>query len=277
MDKDKNLEMIIGTDISQNPHLRPPTKNGGFVYALKTQPKKGKSKRITFNSRSAYVWKKYFNQVMQSSPSIADILPDKAGLELVIGSGCFFPQGKTSKSGRWLKILSVKSGKVLRTLNAPGCLSSSPAVGDIDDDGILEVVATVNGSTAIGGAGAGLIVAWKPNSPEPYWINTPRSRGGNDTYIGSLQSPVIADLDGNGSHEVLAANMREVVLINGRTGATVNDITLSTGETLKSTPFIEDINLDGVPEVIVGGSDNNTGLIYAWTNFHLSPYSENGL
>jgi hypothetical protein len=284
VDRDKNLEMIIGTDISRNDHLRPPTKDGGFLYALKTNRPRGGSRRITFNSRGAYVWRTYFNQVMQSSPIVADVLPGVSGPEIVVGSGCFFPRSRALKNGSWIKVINPRNGRVLQTLNASGCSTSSPAVGDIDDDGLLEVVSTINGNPGSSDDNS-KIMAWKATNPNPIWVTEPRSQGYNDTYGGTLQSAVVADIDGNGSLEVLAANGPGVVMLSGRDGAPLTcmqsncgsgSLTLSTDEVLQSTPTVADLNGDGVVELIAGGSSNRTGMVYVWTAFNRTPVSPAG-
>ena len=89
------------------------------------------------------------------SPVIADVMPDRAGLEVVVQSGCYFPQKEIPKRGAWIKVLRGRDGKVLRTLSIPTCSSSQVAVADLDGDGELEIVATVSGSAAYGGDGFG--------------------------------------------------------------------------------------------------------------------------
>ncbi|MCO6429436.1 MAG: hypothetical protein J5J00_01125 [Deltaproteobacteria bacterium] len=276
IDNDSKLEMIIGTDISANSRLRPPTKNGGYVYAFDTSDRKGK--RIFFRDRSISKWQTYFDQVIYSSPIIADVLPDSPGEEVLVGSGCFFPQRGRKKKGRWVKVMRLKDGKVLRTLPTAGCSSSSPAVGDIDDDGVLEVVATVNGDKSIGGDGKSRIMAFKAASSSLLWSIIPTERGRNDPWGGNFQSPVVADLDGNGSLEVLVANGASVGIYSGRDGfpltcqdsSCTNPYMLYAFDTLRSTPAVGDVNNDGQLDVVIAGghtSSGGLGVLYGWTNF----------
>ncbi len=276
VDDDNNLELIIGTDISKNTRLRPRTKDGGYLYAFKTKARA--RKHITFRNRSAYVWQTYFDQVIQSSPVVAELIPENPGQEIVIGAGCFFPRGSSNKNGRWLKILDLRSGRVLRTLDAAACMTSSPAVGDLDDDGSLEIVATINGAPELGGDGNSRITAWNPENPSALWSIIPKERTFNNQYGGSVMSPVIADLDGNGSLEVIAANNASVGVFNGRDGSalTCQDRSCSgkkllfAWKILGSTPAVADVNLDGQLEVIIGGSHEHAdrhGTVFAWTGF----------
>jgi hypothetical protein len=256
--------MYIGTDISQNKALRPPTKNGGFVYAFKTLPRT--SKKIGFRDRSAYLWATYLPQVVYSAPIVADVLPSP-GDEIVVLSGCYF------SGGNWVKILSAKSGKVLQTLPIDHCSTSTAAVGDIDDDGKLEIVVTANG----GSDGKSHIVAFNPEDTNPIWSIVPYDKGTNDENGGNFMSPVIADVDGNGSLEVIAANGSSVSIFNGKDGSALtcqnrgcsdHPFSLETGGMIKSTPAIADVNNDGVLDIIAGSGaiNSNKGGLFGWTN-----------
>ncbi len=280
VDSDPELEMVIGSDITANLDINPPTANGGYVYAFDTQSIE--PKRVDFRDPEQLitVWRTDLDQAIYSSPSIADIIQDSPGLELVIGASCSHPVDGTNKRGKWIKILRLSDGVVLQTLNARTCVQSSPALGDLDDDGELEVVATVMGAERVGGDGKSRIMAWDVDNPTPRWQHVPGdpNSGSNDPYGGDLQSTVIADLDGNGSLEVLYANYWSVGVLNGRDGKPLTCQSKSCGsqlslygwKTVKSTPAVGDINQDGKLDVVIGGGHvyaDGRGILYAWTDF----------
>jgi hypothetical protein len=280
VDSDPELEMVVGSDITENLVMVPPTQNGGFVYAFDTQPVE--PRRVDFRDpgQRITVWRTDLDQAIYSSPSIADIMADSPGLEVAIGAGCYHPNDSVAKRGRWVKILRLSDGLVLQTLNAPGCVQSSPGLGDLDEDGELEIAVTVMGAPEYGGDGLSRVVAWNVDNPTPIWQHVPGdpNSGSNDPYGGDLQSTVIADLDGNGSLEVVYSNFWSVGILNGRDGTPLtcqnpscgSQLALFAWETVKSTPAIGDVNLDGQLDVLIGSGhtySDNRGVIYAWTGF----------
>ena len=276
VDGDERLEMVIGSDISANPRTIPPTQDGGFIYAFDTHQRPASG----FNAPGSYIWRVTLDQAIYSSPAIGDVLPSNPGSEIVIGTSCFFPTDNANKRGKFLRVLRLSDGAVLQTLNTNVCVQSSPALGDIDDDGILEVVASVSGHGSLGGSGDSHLMAWDATNPTPKWSVIPRNAndGSNDAYGGDLQSPVIADLDGNGSLEVAVASVWSVSIHAGKTGAPLtcqgpacgDQTALFAWYTLKSTPAVDDIDGDGVLDLVIGGShfyQQRRGLLYAWTDF----------
>ncbi len=273
LDGDGQLEMIIGSDISANPYLIPPTTDGGYLYAFDTQQRTPPD----LGFRQGYKWMTSFDQTIFSSPAVGDVLPDNPGQEVVIGSGSYFPAGSSQKTGKWVKVLRASDGLVLRTLNAPACLRSAPALGDIDDDGIAEVVAIAAGDPGVGGDGFSKVIAWDADSGAQKWVTVLKdaAQGANDGN-GDIQSPVIADVDGNGSLEVLVANLASVHILRGSDGVPLTCQGSSCGSKLslyawgwvQSTPAVGDLDGDGVPEVVIAGTHSGNGnraTLYAWT------------
>lgn len=274
-----NLEMIIGTDISKNERLKPPTHDGGYVYALRTKPlrdarRKRKQKLYRFRDPKIVLWQTALDQVIFSTPVVAELVPDNEGEEIVVGSGCYFPSSSNNKRGKWFKVLSLRTGEVLRTLNTTACSPSTAGVADIDEDGFLDIVASVHGSKQVGGDGTSRLMAWSGLTGALLWEIEPQDAGRTDSFQAQFQSPIIADIDGNGSLEVLLATSRSIGIYNGKDGTPLHcylsscedtRVHLRTGAGLKASPAIADINGDGELEVIMGSGRSGTGTVHAWS------------
>ncbi len=272
IDNDDKLEMIIGTDISRNTIIHPPTPNGGFLYALKAAVNVPPGTLFRFRNSQLVIWKTEFNQVLQTVPIIENLLPASAGKEIVIGSGCYFPEGSSAKLGKWYKVVSAKTGRVLRTLRVSACTPSAAAVGDVDGDGSLDVVASVSGASEAGGNGVSQMIAWNPAANRVLWRAIPFAAGYYDMYGGHhRRQPVIADVDQDGSPEVLANYRIGVVVMDGKTGAQRSCDSLpctkpnfKTQAAVLGSPVVADTDQDGILEVLVASKQRAGYGIVRW-------------
>ncbi len=283
INRDGIQEMIAATDISENTVIRPPTQNGGLLYALDSKQKENPLIPFPFRTNRVAKWITPFDQVLQGSPSIADVTPRSKGVEVIQGTGCFFPEGSSNKRGKWLSILSPRTGKLIHKFKVPTCFSSTPAVGDLNEDGYKDVVITVNGDKSFGGDGISKLVAFDVKRRRQMWVRDLKEPASHNPFAGFFMSPVIADIDGNGSLEVLASNSRTVGVYDGKTGQilTCGDKTCSNGnpyilttrfggEAIVTGPTVGDVDGDGTLEVVVGtnggGNAKSQGALYVWTN-----------
>lgn len=265
---DARPELVVATDISANKRLKPATPDGGYLYAMRTDQRR--PLRVNFRDSKNAFWRNETDQVLYSSPVVADVMANP-GKEIIIASGCFFPQRTSQKRGRWIKIFDEDTGNLLQTLPTPTCSASSIAVGDLDDDGQLEVIGYIQGAARNGGPGPSHVMAWKADSAQVLWDVVPYNGGSNQELGGEYSTPVVGDINGDGSLEVLVGNDSGVTVLDGKTGAQLtcaerncsDKPSLITSGGVASAPALADINGDGSLEVVAAAS----GGIYVWSGF----------
>ena len=255
VDGDGKLEFLLGSDISGNKALG--TRDGGYINAFKSRVRR--SRRVFhFRDRRILRWQTFLDQVVMSTPAVGDLIPDSPGLEVATLSGCFFPPGSGSKRGNWVKVLRAGDGALLRTLTTTACSSSSPALGDVNSDGLIDVVAAIQGEP---GVTPSHLLAWTPSTGALLWDIVPEDqRGQTEAARGTFLSPSIADLDGNGSPDVIAPVASAIGIYNGRDGRVL--ALLPVPEVVQSTAAAGDVTGSGRPSLVAARS-----RLYIWSGF----------
>jgi len=126
---------------------------------------------------------------------------------------------------------------------------SSPALGDIDGDGYLEIVLS----------GANKVYAFNYNGTlvTNFPITISRSQP-----LGPLNSsPALADVDGDGRIEIVVGSPERELLAFHSDGSEVKGWPLSCGGPVSSSPAFLDVDNDDSLEVMVGSDD---GWLYMW-------------
>lgn len=252
-------QIIIGADISPGTLLdKTPIQAGGFIYV--------------FDKNGNVLVRRYLPETVFSSPAVGDLNGD-GNLEIVTGTGYYwyvnghpsqpyvyaFDTSQVLNSG-----LSYSDPAKLPNLagwpqatDLPGF--SSPALADLNGDGKLDVViGTGNPNT---NPAQGKVYAWNGNGVAiPGWPVTPQNWQGTNTAI--LSSPTVADIDNDGSPEVLFSMLWDVQ-VYGANGAHKFD--LYTQYSVWGSPAIGDTNGDGFIEVWIGSSNfNDSSHGYLW-------------
>ncbi len=271
-----SAEIIIGTDISQNLLLRPPTPNGGYLYALKGSYFKD-AKAIPFRLPGSAVWRAKFDQVVQSSPTVGELISTNPGLEVVSATGCYFPEDSTDKRGRYMKIFSLRTGKLLQTVTLPTCTNSEAAIADVDLDGKNDVIIPVQTLSHYGGTGQSKVVAYNPETSTTLWTTVPKVGTGNLRELALFSGLVVADLDKNGSREVVVMVSTGISILAGATGA---HLTCDESDCLdgreKLTAFssarnaaaVGDLDGDGDFELVAAGPSSNGGIVKIYSDLN---------
>ncbi len=311
---DGRLNIVIGTDFTPGRVCTPTggtrqETSKGFLYAFSDRPTfqpdpicaRDGGTDIYFDK--GYLWKVPMDQSIVSSPAIADLDGDGT-LEAIVGAGCYY-----GGTGRWVRIYNAATGELERQLDAPNCVTSSPAIGDVNGDGQLDIVAAV----ASGGSAdpptqtpstGGKVMAWSWNGNR-LWEVTPLAATAEGADLSEFSNnPIIADIDGNGSHEVLITIQNSVTVLRGTDGsqltsgcppANTPDCGPSKAMWMwypnRTTPAVGNIDnsADGSLEIVSGGSHTssnnaafqNRAFLYAWRdttglgspNGPYSPYS----
>ncbi len=182
-----------------------------------------------------------------SSPALADVDGD-GDLEIFFGS-CATPGGPVDHAGGVLWSFDVRDGKLVerwrRYLGDIG--ASSPAIGDVDGDGVPDVV-TGTGNNGL--PGSRQVHAYRATDGAPL-TGWPVTLGGD-----TISSPAIGDLDGNGSLDVVIGTRDGKVNALRGNGSLLWSVSPERagegGGEIVASPIIADLNGDGANDVAVG-------------------------
>lgn len=194
IDKDGSLEIVLGGDIyAGNPFGVPP---GGLLWVL----------RGSNGSRYPGYPLSLPGQTIWSSPAVADSDGDTR-MDVVVGTGSNGPFGDRSAARRlWGITLVTRQRLPGWPVAMPGRVVNQPAVGDIDDDGRLEVVAASEG---------GYVTAIEHNGVRKWATCNAAATTACSSGLPTHGGVAIADVDDDGNQEVISAQSQRLRVYRG--------------------------------------------------------------
>ena len=197
------------------------------------------------------LWQFRTNEIVYSSPVVGDLTGDGVP-EIVFGTGNFWANngGATDST----KIFVIKNdGKLLWSKDLGAQTLASPALADLNGDGTLDI--------AIGtwdGAQAGKI--WALDGSGNNLAGYPFTNAGGNKIVAQIST---ADFDNDGGQDILATTGNGIYAYSGKTGALL--FTVRGFGSFQSSPLIEDLDGNGLLDIIVAGTlDGSTGVIERW-------------
>jgi putative cell wall-binding protein len=139
-----------------------------------------------------------------------------------------------------LRAWTSEGRQFLDFFSGAGAIQGSPVLHDLTGDGVLDIVVTNTIGMVQGVTGSGHVFFSKQD------IGTPHRHG----IVGTA---AVADLDKNGSPEILAASFDERLYAWHMDGSMAAGFPAAMYDTVWSSPTVADIDRDGTPEIIIGG------------------------
>jgi hypothetical protein len=258
VDNDGDMEIFIGGDTTPGglyDHL------GGVLRALDWTP-----------SGVVNLWNAEANEVFHSSGAIGDINND-GRVEIVIGTGhnwriecaagnALCRTGDGSDTNK-LFAFHLHDGSPVPgfPVTHGGTVIGSPALGDIDNDGELEVVI---------GSEDTFVYAWNGDGTRLWRAQTDDNDGHPAIGPGAFAAgPVIADLQGDGRQDIAIGSGTSLALLDGATGNSLeagvfwND-RVGFAESYEAAPAVGVLN--GKRHLVIAAFDtpNNTSRLAAY-------------
>ncbi len=219
IDRDNRPEIILGGDIWAGNPLGKPA--GGLTWILKrdgsTYPGYPKS------TPGQTVW---------SSPAIADLNGD-GNKDVIVGTGANWAE----PAGRSVNAFTARTGHNLSgwPVSVDGRVVASPAIGDVNGDGRLDVTFASDG---------GWVYAYSRSGQRMWRQCNGTTSNACQTGYSTKAGTVIADVDSDGEQEVVSTLDKDIRVFRGSTGTVEASYRIAHPATFSSgsTPAIAESN-----------------------------------
>jgi hypothetical protein len=246
-------EVIIGVDAHFYRGLPRFSEEGGDLYIFRGEANPA-------DSESYIVWRASQDEIFQSSTAVADLDGDGKP-EIAAGTGTFYGNlrhvnAQGVRVGQYFSVWN-HDGSLRWRVDLPDRVFGSPAIGDLNGDGVLDIVVGVLN---------GVVYAFDGTSTagnvKVLWATEAR-----DIFNASFNvfSPVLGDYTGNGRDDVFIAVGWDVAVMRGTDGVLLtatNPIdpakpSFYASYTINNTPAVGDLDGDGKLELISASASTN--------------------
>jgi len=199
-------------------------------------------------------------QYIHSSPALGDI-DDDGWLEIVVGVG-WGTTGRENIVYAWNHNGALLSNWPQET---DAIMKSPPALGDIDGDGVLEVV--IGSGKHYGCSTGKKLWAWNfdGSSVSGFPVEPPSPNSWISGSYDMPYDPILADIDGDDTIEIIIAHHGSygITIVESDSPRTSEERFVAELHGLEVSPVVDDVDGDGELEVLAGGGDTN-GIIVIW-------------
>ncbi len=250
INKDGDFDILVSADITENSDAG--TMTGGIFHVVSSEGLQNIAgfDQYIGNKNYTTLKGKYEEQALWSSPVVADI--DNDGyLEIIYGTGNFFHDDR----GQYIRVWRHDGSEMFK-LQTVGRTFSSPIVADINNDGYLEILTTTLD---------GYLFCWDHDGNQLFATQTRSYKATSSDPI--FSSPIAVDINNDGYLEIIYTQGAQIIIVD-HTGKQISDNTNRDMifEQFKGSVAVEDIDHDGILDVISGGTTptKDQAVVYRW-------------